>query len=202
MRLIDNIKWRLRFFAEDMRGSMAAESALIMPLLVWWYIASFQFFDAFRERNINLKAAYTIADMISREAQVDTAYLAGLNTVFDYLTSSNHPTRVRVTSLSYNEDTMKYDKHWSRVVGKSATLPEQTTATLNQAQNKARIPTMPNADFVILVETFMAYEPIFNIGVDARWYETFIVTRPRFSPCVGLSDGTVAEQSCSFGGNT
>ena len=62
-----------------------------------------------------------------------------------------------------------------------------------ETENDAdRIPVMPSGDSVILVETNMAYEPIFNIGLKAQWYTTFITTRPRFTSCVkyDLNDGS------------
>ncbi len=49
---------------------------------------------------------------------------------------------------------------------------------------KDRIPVMPNGDTVVLVETFMAYTPVFKVGLDPRWFQTFITTAPRFASCV------------------
>ena len=62
-----NLLKRLRLFTDDNRGSIPTEGVLAFTMLIWWYLASFQFFDAFRQKNINLKAAYTIADLISRQ---------------------------------------------------------------------------------------------------------------------------------------
>ena len=55
---------RFRVFRDDTRGSMPTEGVMAATFLIWWYIASFQFFDAYRQKNVNLKAAYTIADMV------------------------------------------------------------------------------------------------------------------------------------------
>ena len=35
---------------------------------------------------------------------------------------------------------------------------------------------------MIVVETWMAYEPIFNVGIEPRYYENVVVTSPRFAP--------------------
>lgn len=180
---------RARSFAGESRGSMPVEGILASTLLIWWYIASFQFFDAFRQKNVNMKAAYTIADMVSRvqpDDSVDSNYIEGLNTLFDYLTFSRKETWVRVSSVIWDDIDNRYEIAWSYATGR---VGGQTDTTI---QNYAsRIPNMPAGDTVILVETNMAYEPIFNIGLKAQWYTTFITTRPRFDSCVkyDLQDG-------------
>ena len=178
----------LRLTREE-RGSMPVEGLLASTWLIWWYIASFQFFDAYRQKNVNLKAAYTIADLISRtqpDDAIDANYIEGMNTLFDYLTFSRRQTWVRVSSVIWDDVDDRYEIAWSYATGP---VGGQTNATI---QNDAtRIPVMPVGDSVILVETNMAYEPIFNIGLNAQWYRTFITTRPRFTACVkyDLKDG-------------
>lgn len=192
MSLLSRLKLRLRFFAEDCRASLSVETTIIMPLLTWWYVGSFVYFDAFRQQNVNLKAAYTLADMISREGggggggsdgKVGPEYLDGLNRVFDYLTTSDKPTWIRVTFLDMDQVTGKYRKLYSKTTkGK----PEHTNDTLNARAD--RIPLLAPGEKVVLVETFAAYEPFFNVGLGARWFENFIVTRPRFAPCISWED--------------
>jgi hypothetical protein len=167
-----------RQFREEERGSMPTEGVMAFTFLIWWYIASFQFFDAYRQKNINLKAAYTIADMLSRETDVvGPDYMQGLNTVFDYLTNSNVPTAIRVSSVYWDGNDSTYKVYWS--YSSEPTRPEHTNASMHAKQSQ--IPVMPVGDTVIVVETYMAYEPIFSIGLGAMWYDTFIVTRPRFA---------------------
>lgn len=192
MSLLSRLKLRLQFFAEDCRASLSVETTIIMPLLTWWYVGSFVYFDAFRQQNVNLKAAYTLADMISREGgrdgggssgRVDMNYLNGLNRVFDYLTTTDKPTWIRVSSVSYDTVESKYRVHWSKTTkGK----PVHTVETLNAMAS--RIPILAPGENVVIVETRAAYEPFFNVGLGARWFENFIVTRPRFAPCIPWED--------------
>ncbi|WP_347310427.1 TadE/TadG family type IV pilus assembly protein [Defluviimonas sp. SAOS-178_SWC] len=189
MSLYSRLKLRTRRLADDTSGSMPVEGLLASTFLIWWYIASFQFFDAYRQKNINLKAAYTIADMISRvqpDQAIDSDYIEGLNTLFDYLTFSRKPTWVRVSSVIWDDTADRYEIAWSYATGSTG---GQTDDSIQADKN--RIPIMPAGDSVILVETNMAYEPIFNIGLKAQWYTTFITTRPRFTSCVkyDLKDG-------------
>lgn len=177
MSIYSRLKLRGRRFETDTSGSMPTEGVMAFTFLIWWYIASFQFFDAYRQKNINLKAAYTIADMISRETDMlDSDYIDGLNTVFDYLTFSNKPTWVRVSSVYWDQVESVNKIAWSYATGSHQVHDNASILTKTN-----RIPVMPKGDTVIVVETFMAYEPIFSIGLEARWYDTFITTRPRFA---------------------
>lgn len=200
MSMLSRLRLRTLDWARDSRGSMPVEGVIASTWLIWWYIASFQFFDAYRQKNINLKAAYTIADMVSRvqpDGAVDSDYIEGLNTLFDYLTFSRRPTWVRVSSVIWDDENERYEIAWSYATGDAG---GQTDDTIQD--DAPRIPLMPAGDSVILVETNMAYEPIFNIGLDARWYTTFITTRPRFTSCVkyDLQDG-VTLPACIYDSN-
>ena len=63
-------------FCTSERGTAPVEAVIVTPLLFWWYLASYQYFDAFREKNASQKAAYAISDLISRETEeIDTAYI-------------------------------------------------------------------------------------------------------------------------------
>lgn len=167
-------------FAAGERGSMPVEGVIASTFLIWWYIASFQFFDAYRQKNVNQKGAYTIADLISRETNaIDSNYIDGMNTLFDYITFSRKPTTIRVTSIFWDSIQNKNKVAWSYATGDKGGL---TTAQLQTVSN--RIPVLAVGDYVILVETFMAYEPIFNVGLNAQWFKQFITTRPRFTTCI------------------
>jgi Flp pilus assembly protein TadG len=190
MNIMRAFKLQLHGFGAGERGSMPAEGVMAATVLIWWYIASFQFFDAYRQKNINLKAAYTVADMLSRETgpvpgdpnstPINQAYISGLNTVFEYLTYSKKPTWVRVSSVYWDDDQHKYRIDWS-----ANSAPNHEVMTTVKLQDYAnRIPVLPVGDTVIVVETFMAYEPIFNMGLDAQWFTTFITTAPRFASCL------------------
>jgi hypothetical protein len=178
MSLYQSLKLKGRLFGRDTGGSIPTEGVMAFCFLIWWYIESFQFFDAFRQKNVNLKAAYTIADMISRQTvTIGPTYIEGLGVVFDYLTSSNKPTSIRVTSVYWDGTDNTYKQVWSYAT--TAGIPPHTDASINA--KAAQIPAMPVGDTVVLVETFMAYEPIFSIGLNAMIYDTFITTRPRFA---------------------
>ncbi len=176
-------------FVGSEKGSVPVEGVMASTFLIWWYVASFQFFDAYRQKNINQKGAYTIADLVSRETDaVDADYIEGMNTLFDYITFSRKPTTIRVSSVFWDNDNNDNKIAWSYATGSEGGL-----TNVDLQQEAGRIPVMATGDYVIIVETFMAYEPIFNIGLKAQWYHQFITTRPRFTSCVAwdMHDGTI-----------
>ena len=172
------IKIRIQEFIEDSRASVTLEALLMFPLLIWAYVSTFVFFDAFRTKNANMKAAYTISDMLSRQTNpVNQAYLDGLNEVYDFLASSPHPTWIRVSVVTWDEDDVQFEVEWSEST-KSQTA--WTTESLDEIV--PRIPAMSHADTVIIVETHMTYEPMFRLGLRTLDFDNFVVTSPRFAP--------------------
>lgn len=186
-----SLRAALARFGRDTRGSASIETVLIAPFLFAIFGGSYVWFDAYRAQNTNLKAGYTISDMISRETvPIDTDYLNGLNRVYDFLTFSRHPTYLRVTSIKCtanceDDATRTLEICWSWAsTGRTA----HTQATFAQFEDD--VPLMPEGDTVILTETFMAYEPIANVGIPPQRFEYFVVTRPRFAPEVELVNGS------------
>ncbi len=167
----------IRHFLKGTRGSMTVEAALILPLLFWALIATLVFFDAFRQQNIAMKASYTLSDLISRETDtLSPDDIDGLNGVFDYLTFSNHPSWIRVTSIRWDATDAEFKVNWSHATKDNDALTDLTL------QGKANIiPAMAVGDSVVLVETYMIYEPPFRVGLDANWTVNAVVTRPRFA---------------------
>lgn len=164
-------------FASDQKGSTTVEAVLILPLLLWAYVAMFVYFDAFKIQNTNLRAAYTIADMISRQTNaIDANYVNGLNTVFDYLVEIDTNTSVRASSVFWDPVANVYKVQWSYA---TRSMPLLTNANVNTFAS--RLPTIPAGDTLIVLETWLDYSPAFDLGgLQPRTFKEFIATRPRF----------------------
>ena len=173
-------------FRADEAGLITAEAVLAMPILVWWYVGSLVFFDAYQARNVNLKAAYTISDMLSREVWgAGPDYIQGLDNVYGYLTAGHGTgSKIRITMVKCEDNceagstTRELVRSWSAATGG---LPELYNANLDAYQKY--IPLMAKGDWIILAETFIDYEPAWEVGiVDPTDFDNVIVTRPRFLP--------------------
>lgn len=170
-------------FLRDEKGSVIAEAVIVLPVMLWAYLALFVYWDAFRSMNTVQKAAYTISDMVSREmVGITTAYVNGLDTMLEYLVDNSQTVSLRVTSVTWSAANNQFEVHWSRSLDNAK--PVLTTATL---QNYAgQIPDMSAGDYVVIVEVWENYAPSFEVGMDDMVFNQFIVTRPRFLPCIPM----------------
>jgi Flp pilus assembly protein TadG len=173
-------------FAGEERGTVLAEGVIALPILLWAYVGLFAYWDAFRSLNTLQKAAYTISDMISRENPTDTsltsAYVEGMDKVLEYLIDSDVDAKLRVTSVTWSDTNQQFEVHWSRSpYGQEVELTTETLQTFAD-----QIPTMTAGDYVIIVEVQMPYTPAFNVGLTEQHFKQFVVTRPRFIPCIPM----------------
>jgi hypothetical protein len=170
-----------QFLVDDDAGSVSVETVIIMPILLWVYVATFVIFDGFRTHNQNVKAAYTIGDMLSRETNaIDNAYLEGLSDVFDFLTFGGNPSHLRVTQIRWQSSNNRHRVDWSY-----ATDGNNSTRLLDadMAGISHRLPPMINGERVLLVESFTSYTPAFDVGLSPTInFENFVPTSPRFAP--------------------
>ncbi|MFN3642712.1 MAG: TadE/TadG family type IV pilus assembly protein [Gemmobacter sp.] len=182
---MDRIRAALRRFRSDTRGAVAVESVLILPLLIWALMASFVYWDTFRTHNAHMKATYAVTDALSREMTgINTAYINGMHDVYRYMMQTDEPTWMRVTSVRYTEADDTFRVLWSRSTN-GVRAPVMTNAML--ANIRAQIPAMSNDDSVIIVETWREYTPLFRVGLEARVFTQFIVTRPRWLSPIPLT---------------
>lgn len=171
-------------FARREDGSVAVETVIMLPMIFWVYLSLFSIFDTFRQYTVTQKAAYAIGDMISREnAPIDNAYFDGAHELFNYLSQSAHPSKIRITSLQWREEDDKYEVKWSKTRGGAAPM---TAAGAGGMKN--RLPEILNGEHIMLVETTLTYDPPFATGLEQREINNFIFTRPRYLPCILWQD--------------
>ena len=167
----------LRRFLRSERGSFTVEAVVVFPLLVWAYTAMFVFWDAYKTQNVNLKATYTIADMISREQEfICDGYINGARGIYAFLTPGDANHRLRITSVRQvrnASDEVEWE-FWSY-----ATAGMLPYTDLSQFQSI--MPVMADFDSLVIVSTATDWTPIFNVGLPAMTLSETVVTSPRFS---------------------
>jgi len=173
----------LRAFLKGERASLSVEAVMIFPLLLWAYFGMFILFDGYRTMVANERAAYTIGDLLSRETDyVTPTYLDGMNDVLDVLTQSPHRTVLRVSAVKYKQSTDSYELSWSY-----ATAGKDAIAAGTLSQLVPYIPVMADSGEVVVVETWLAFEPFMHISLDSFYFQSLVVTRPRFAAQVVYS---------------
>lgn len=165
-------------FMKDGAGSVAVEAVLILPFLLWAFLATFVYFDAFRQSSINLRAAYTIGDMLSREtAAVDSSYVTSLQSLFSFLSKGDSDPAVRVSVAMWDAEDNAYKLDWSAARGGRPSLTEESVNAMRD-----RLPNLPDNERVIVVETWSTYKPLFNVGLKQDELYNMVFTSPRFAP--------------------
>lgn len=178
-----------RRFAREDRGAILMETVIMLPVLIWALMAMAAYWDVYRTINRQQKAVYAVADVIARQRSVTPAYVDAMDDVVNYMLDDGQTVKLRLTSVGWDEATLKFFVKWSR--SPDGKLPALTNATLQALTGK--IPAMTASSTVMLLETQLNYKPNIqvaftdNVGVAEQTLTQFIVTRPRFSDKVCLT---------------
>jgi hypothetical protein len=180
------LKEKFRSYLRDEDGVVLAETLLILPFLIWTMVALFVFWDVWRTINIGQKAAYSIADMLSRqEDPINPAFTTNLVNVLNFLTPAAPQQALRVTSFEFDETNDKYCLLFSTTTNATA-APAKTETQIQEWRTDDKIPTLVDRESVFVVETWVDFVPDFDTGVlnigptlAAATYGEFIVTSPR-----------------------
>lgn len=165
----------LRHFRSDTRGAAVIETVIIMPVLIWVYIGSFVFFDAFRTYSSAVRATYAIADVISRQTSTLRAFdMEGFARVFNAIVRNDGDVRMRMTQIYYDAHTNDLYVDWSY-----ATNGEARLFTPNLDDFVGLLPNMTHAERLILVESFVPYRTSLGFEGEMMTFRNFTFTRPR-----------------------
>lgn len=189
MKPIASLCRKLRLFLHQEKGSYAIETVLVIPILLWGMLATYTFVDGYRMQALNLRATYTISDLLTRQWDpVDEEFMIGLRRYHEFLTNNAHDTKMRVTVVYYVADLQDHKLVWS--YSTDATKPKITQANLSLIQGA--IPTLADADTAVIVETWMDYTPPFAIGLSPREFANRVVASPRFVPQLLWASGATS----------
>ncbi|ULB09056.1 pilus assembly protein [Cereibacter azotoformans] len=174
-----------RPFRRDESGTAVVELVLVLPIMLWAYLALFTYWDAYRVLNTTQKASYTIADMISRFDTLDPADFPGMQDVLEYMIGDREGAKMRITAVVWSDKDKRFNVQWSCSPGKAKSV--WTTALLNADTGiKGRIPSLDDGEWSVIVETWVDFVPAMDLSslpvstpLEPRTFHQFIATRPR-----------------------
>lgn len=197
-RIASRIRHSLGTFASNENGNLSVETAIILPLLVWTVTLTYTYFDGFRENTANLKAAYTVSDLISREGEdaITDNYAESMYLVYNRMVTDNSPLKMRLSVIQYIAADVdagteeRYRIEWSTTCGFEGNWTNDNLDPLVEL-----LPEMADLDTMIIVETSKDYVPLLNTTWLDRdhTFNNFVFTRPRFVPIV---KGNVSDHFC------
>ncbi|OYX18766.1 MAG: hypothetical protein B7Z04_11385 [Rhodobacterales bacterium 32-66-9] len=177
------LKHRFVSFLRDEDGLILAEGLLMLPLVIWALVAMFIYWDVFRTINVTQKAAYGIADLLSRQRDtIPTSFADGLQNIMDFLTPGGHPVKMRITSFECVATATTAVKRLHEL----SEPPEALTEAQIQPWKGTKIPVLNNGDSVFVLETSVEFKAQLQtflagllVNVNDATFGDFIVTRPR-----------------------
>ncbi|MCF3593322.1 pilus assembly protein [Rhodobacteraceae bacterium LMO-12] len=177
--MLKTFKMRLAAFRDDCEGVVAVEAVMIFPMVMWAFMAMFVFFEGYRQTSISHKAANTIADMLSREtADITETYIDNTKDLFDLLAQATNDTKIRVSVVKWADRHDSFRVEWSKTRGSGIT----NLSNDDMVEMESKLPTVPNQERMVLVETWSTFEPSLKVGLDDQEIKTFVFTRLRFAP--------------------
>ncbi len=188
----------IRNFTRDTEGLVSVEFAIYAPIMLFVFASIVTFFDGFRQQNTNLKAAYTISDLISRETNyVNEDYIDSMHKLTALLVRSGTAISLRISVVRWDEADGRYYVDWSKVRGTD--YAEWSDETIQNIKDS--LPVMPDQERTIVVETRNNVTPVFNVGPDIMNIENLVFSRPRFAPQVVFVDTAPNDKSHSDNSN-
>lgn len=188
----------IRNFTRDTEGLVSVEFAIYAPIMLFVFASIVTFFDGFRQQNTNLKAAYTISDLISRETNyVNEDYIDSMHKLTALLVRSGTAISLRISVVRWDEADGRYYVDWSKVRGTD--YAEWSDETIQNIKDS--LPVMPDQERTIVVETRNNVTPVFNVGLDIMNIENLVFSRPRFAPQVVFVDTAPNDKSHSDNSN-
>jgi Flp pilus assembly protein TadG len=179
---------RFRRFCREQHGTATVEMVLVLPLLIWTHLATYEYFDAFGTITRNMRATYTLADMISRQTgTVTPTYVQGMESIYAFLNNNPPNAWVRVTAVSWDPNAGQNGQYF--VMWSQATDTANTKLDDISIQGyTSKLPNITSSDTLIMVETRMTYVPAFSIGgVAQQTFMQTVVTQPRLSAQVAFN---------------
>lgn len=171
-------------FLRDLRGTVKVEFVIILPLLLSWLLGSYAVFDAYKSYSRASKATYAVSDIISRKLDVGPSIITEMHDILDGMVPwSSDQKSLRISSLTYDTT-----NGWSVLWTQHSGITTNFDSNVLQQSTKDILPDLADGDTIILTETAIPYDPLFNSDLvpDLTWRHKLAV-RPRYVVSIALA---------------
>lgn len=196
-------------YLRDDRGNLTMEFVLWLPILLFWFVISAVFYDAYKSRDDAAKAAYTIADIVSRETELGVDRIEELvDLQRALLPRAGREMFLRLSSISCDKTggcldpdtavTGDYSLNWS-ILPPHDTWPTPfpgapAALTGNSDIPLDALPLMAEGDTIILIDVNVPFRPFSDwVGVDAREWAFRVAVWPRLVSEIDLSPAAITK---------
>jgi len=182
-------------FASDETGSLTMEFMLWLPVLMFWLIFSLVLYDAYDSRKDAALAGYTLADILSRQVEIDDETLEDVVKLQRaLLPRAARGMWLRVSSIKCTkdepEDDCVFSVEWSVVPEHEEWLDDFLPPVRLKDEDipADKVPSMADQDQVLYIELKVPFKPISDaVRIQATEWSFDLFTRPRYVTAVKLS---------------
>lgn len=149
----------------------------MFPFIILLLMFVYTNFAAFEAKSRANKAAFSIADYVSRQTDpIDTNFVTGLGDIFKFLNNEGDiGLRVSaVTWASQGDGSHAYVLDWSSATGSLSAHPASTNL-------ESRVPLLAPGEQVLVVETSRQWQPLFDVGLGFMDFTDLVTIKPRFA---------------------
>ncbi len=172
----------LQRFKDDDSGSLTMEFVLMLPVLMLWFIGSIVFFNAYITKSAAQRAAHTVSDVISRQTEVDNAFIDNLLLLQNRMLPSARVGSVTVSSIQKDATTGDLNMLWTYSTDGNAQPLQIADIPLTA------LPLMQPGESVLLVDTSVPFAPLSDwVAMGSNdWTNRVVVTTRFVDPLVNL----------------
>lgn len=165
-------------FRADRAGTSGIEFAIIAPVMLLLFIGGITLFDIIRSYQRMIGANSVVADILSRQTSVNSAFIDKMEVFFVNLQMNKAADKaLRVSSLTRSKG--KFVVAWTQARGNAKLLPQEILDT-------SKLPDVEDGDSLLYIESAISYEPMHGIlGFSGVEYFEGSAIRPRFIAAVG-----------------
>ena len=162
------------FFGGEVKGSIAIESALLLPIFALIFVGSTTLFQVQRVDSSYLHATTTLSDLVTRQVEVTDDIADNFYATAESLVASDDNLTVTMTSVSYDATQQEYFVNWSssNIVGQEHE---------DEDIQGYSFPAMDETESVMLVALQGSVAPLFDgiFGTEVN-FSKHSIRRPRF----------------------
>ncbi len=172
-----------RNFAQNERGIISVEFAILAPVILAWVLTSYTFFDGFKSYMRASKATYTAVDLVSRQDVVDDAFVETVGSIFESIVDGDGtpPSMVVTSILQVDANTKRVQ--WSTAYNGGTRIYDESELP------QEAIPNMTDGETLVLIQTEVAFDPLIGLAAfTATTFSNQVAITPRFHPEITNTD--------------
>lgn len=167
---------------QDSSGSITVEFVIWFPLLMFWLLGTIVFFDAFKARSNLSNANSIIADIVSRDGEIDLDKVISYRNLQTAMLPRTTGNGLRISSIQFAidplipSDTGSYTVEWSAVSGAA------TEVLVDEEIDIASLPNMFDGEILLFIESSVPFVPLTTyLGITFQTLRNEIAISPRYT---------------------